>query len=123
MDKLHRLADGTWIELAGVTEIHPYEVASEYTDGRRPSTRAVVVCGDRHFDMAFPSYLDAVEYADHLAALVNDARTRSEPAGTPTEELVKALSWCVENEGECLSDHLQRHRRYADLLQGIGGER
>jgi hypothetical protein len=74
-DKLHRLPDGTWIALADVHGIRP----CPSMHGFLPTV--VVQIGDNQATVPFETYTNAVEYADRLAALVNDAWARETSNG------------------------------------------
>lgn len=70
MKPLHRLPNGTWIDLASVGRISPYvtlceecTVVIEQYDGR---------C---QYNVPFASLEDAVKFADDLADIVNAARS------------------------------------------------
>jgi len=74
MDKLHRLADGTWIGLAGVTTITPqvYDDLSGKKDAKK--VVVTVIHDGCHLSLPFETFTDALAYSDELAALVNEAR-------------------------------------------------
>lgn len=73
MPPLHRLPNGSWIDLLHVTAVQPIK-------GHAPSNtddRVAIRCGDLGATLWFTSFAAAQDYADSLAALVNEAREKA----------------------------------------------
>lgn len=72
---LHRLPNGTWIELTKVDLVAPLEgMKPPFTVGTHPP-RVSVVSGDDYHSLPFDTFAAAQAYADELAALVNEAKS------------------------------------------------
>jgi hypothetical protein len=73
MDRLHRLADGTWIGLAGITRIAP-QTYTGYGENGATKVAVTVTHDGASLLLPFETFTDALAYSDELAALVNEAR-------------------------------------------------
>ena len=69
-EQLHRLPTGTWINLSNVTHIHVFNDQLNTKSG----IGVTVFCGNNTQPVVpFITLTDAQNYADELAALVNEA--------------------------------------------------
>jgi hypothetical protein len=79
MQPLHKLPNGTWIDLANVREISPYNAIGHDT------AYCAITCGSVFYSLPFASLSDAKAYADSLAGLVNEVpRTTHHTTGGAT---------------------------------------
>lgn len=90
MNPLHRLPNGSHIDLTEIGPICPTMRRSMRAEDDAPSVR--IQCGADIFWCNFPNLADAQAYADGLAGLVNEARAVASPAKVHFDEVYRAFN-------------------------------